>query len=69
MEAAGCASGGSVDRAMAEQTVDDVFAALTAHGYLPDEGLATAVWVAMKPDAAPPLSGVNGRTPGGSRSG
>src|ERR1700721_3080194 len=27
---------------MAERTVDDVFAALTTHGYLPDEGLATA---------------------------
>jgi MoxR-like ATPase len=32
---------------MAERTVDDVFAALTAHGYLPDEGLATAVFLAI----------------------
>jgi MoxR-like ATPase len=33
---------------MAERTVDDVFEALTAHGYLPDEGLATAVFLAIQ---------------------
>src|SRR5579859_6317805 len=32
---------------MAERTVDDVFAALTTHGYLPDEGLATAIYLAL----------------------
>jgi MoxR-like ATPase len=32
---------------MAERTVDDVFEALTTHGYLPDEGLATAVFLAL----------------------
>jgi MoxR-like ATPase len=32
---------------MAERTVDDVFEALTTHGYLPDEGLATAVFLAV----------------------
>jgi MoxR-like ATPase len=32
---------------MAERTVDDVFEALTTHGYLPDEGLATAVFLAI----------------------
>jgi MoxR-like ATPase len=32
---------------MAERTVDDVFEALTANGYLPDEGLATAVFLAI----------------------
>jgi MoxR-like ATPase len=29
------------------ESVDDVTAALTAHGYLPDEGLATAIFLAM----------------------
>jgi MoxR-like ATPase len=29
-------------------SVDDVTAALTAHGYLPDEGLATAVFLALR---------------------
>ncbi len=32
---------------MAERTVDDVFEALTTHGYLADEGLATAVFLAI----------------------
>jgi MoxR-like ATPase len=32
---------------MADLTVDDVFQALSAHGYLPDEGLATAVFLAV----------------------
>jgi MoxR-like ATPase len=32
---------------MAERTVDDVFEALSTHGYLPDEGLATAVFLAI----------------------
>jgi MoxR-like ATPase len=32
---------------MVERTVDDVFEALTTHGYLPDEGLATAVFLAL----------------------
>src|SRR6516165_657320 len=32
---------------MADLTVDDVFNALSAHGYLPDEGLATAVFLAV----------------------
>ncbi|MEA3216314.1 MAG: hypothetical protein QOJ19_2470, partial [Acidimicrobiia bacterium] len=30
------------------QTVEDVRAGLEAHGYLPDEGLATAVFLAMR---------------------
>jgi MoxR-like ATPase len=32
---------------MAERTVDDVFQALSTNGYLPDEGLATAVFLAV----------------------
>ena len=32
---------------VAAESVDEVAAALTAHGYLPDEGLATAVFLAM----------------------
>jgi MoxR-like ATPase len=32
---------------MADLTVDAVFNALSAHGYLPDEGLATAVFLAV----------------------
>jgi MoxR-like ATPase len=33
---------------MVERTVDDVFQALSTHGYLPDEGLATAVFLAIE---------------------
>src|SRR5580765_1751447 len=44
----------------APSTVDDVSAALTAHGYLADEGLATAIFLALRLHRPLPLEGEAG---------